>query len=87
MHTPEFEYEADPAGVRETLEKHGLTYAVVIDNDKQVWKAWQNEYWPCIYVVDKRGRVRYRWDGELHLDTAEGRQFALHIDELLAENG
>jgi peroxiredoxin len=85
VHTPEFDYEADPAGVQQTLEKQGLKYAVVIDNHKRIWKSWQNEYWPCIYLVDKRGRVRYHWDGELHLDNVQDRRFAAHIDELLAE--
>jgi peroxiredoxin len=85
VHTPEFDYEADPAGVQQTLEKQGLKYAVVIDNDKRIWKSWQNEYWPCIYLVDKKGRVRYHWDGELHLDNVQDRRFTAHIDELLAE--
>jgi peroxiredoxin len=85
VHTPEFASEADPAGVQRTLEKQGLKYPVVIDNDKRIWKSWQNEYWPSIYLIDKKGRVRYHWDGELHLDSSEGRRFAGHIDELLAE--
>jgi len=56
-----------------------------VDNDSRIWKAWDNHYWPSINLIDKKGRVRYHWDGELHLETAEGRRFASHIDELLAE--
>jgi peroxiredoxin len=85
VHTPEFDYEADPAGVQQTMEKHGLKYAGVIDNDKRIWKSWQNEYWPSIYLIDKKGRVRFHWDGELHLDADPDGRFASHIDELLAE--
>jgi thiol-disulfide isomerase/thioredoxin len=85
VHTPEFDSEADTPGVQRTLEKQGLKYPVVIDNDRQIWKSWQNEYWPCIYLVDKKGRVRYHWDGELHLNSADDRRFAAHIDELLGE--
>jgi peroxiredoxin len=85
VHTPEFESEADPAGVQRALEKHALKYAVVIDTDKHIWKSWQNEYWPCVYLIDKKGQVRYHWDGELHLDNVQDRRFAGHIDELLAE--
>jgi hypothetical protein len=29
--------------------------------------------------------VRYHWEGELHLRTADGKRFAGLIDELLAE--
>ena len=50
-----------------------------------MWKAWQNHYWPSIYLVDKKGRIRHHWEGELHLDTADGKRFAARIDELLRE--
>jgi thiol-disulfide isomerase/thioredoxin len=36
-------------------------------------------------LIDKKGKVRYRWEGELHLDQADAKRFAGHIDELLAE--
>jgi thiol-disulfide isomerase/thioredoxin len=85
VHTPEFPSEADVANVEREVRRHGLKYPVVIDNDSRIWKAWRNHFWPSIYLVDKRGQVRYHWDGELDLDAAEGRQFARHIDELLAE--
>jgi len=71
--------------VQGTLEKQGLKYAVVIDNDKRILKSWQNECWPCIFLVDKKGRIRYHWEGELNLDGAADRRFAAHIDEILAE--
>ena len=45
----------------------------------------RQQFWPSIYLVDKKGRGRYRWEGELHLDTADGKRFAARIDELLDE--
>jgi len=36
-----------------------------VDNDGANWRAWGNRYWPAVYVVDKSGKVRQRWEGEL----------------------
>jgi peroxiredoxin len=85
VHTPEFDREAPAERVRAVARANGLKFPIVLDNDKAVWNAWGNHYWPAIYLVDKRGRARYRWEGELHLDTNAGKAFARHIDELLAE--
>jgi thiol-disulfide isomerase/thioredoxin len=85
VHTPEFANEADSDRVRAKANANGLEFPIAIDNDSRIWKSWDNHYWPSIYLIDKKGRVRHHWDGELHLDTVEGKQFASRIDELLAE--
>ena len=33
VHSPEFEFEKDPANVAKAVEKHGIVYPVVMDND------------------------------------------------------
>ena len=71
--------------VRTKAQENGLKFPIAIDNHSQIWKKWANQYWPSIYLIDKKGQVRYHWDGELHLDKADGRQFASRIAELLAE--
>ena len=65
IHTPEFDAEKDVARIKDRLNKNKLTFAVAVDNDGANWKAWGNRYWPCIYLVDKAGIVRHRWEGEL----------------------
>jgi peroxiredoxin len=85
VHTPEFDREAPAERVRDKAKTNGLKFPIVLDNKARVWKAWGNRYWPSVYLIDKKGQVRYRWEGELHLDTAAGKRFAGHIDELLAE--
>ena len=65
------------------MAKNKLTFAVAVDNDGANWKAWRNRYWPCIYLVDKAGRIRQRWEGELG---DEGfKTMTRRINELLAE--
>lgn len=67
------------------LAENKLTFPVVLDTDRAIWQAWENQFWPCIYLVDKAGKVRHRWEGELHLKTPEEAAFARHIETLLAE--
>jgi thiol-disulfide isomerase/thioredoxin len=83
IHTPEFEAEKDVGRIKEKAAKNGLTFAIAVDNDRATWKAWGNQYWPCVYLVDKVGRVRQRWEGELGVDGYES--MTKQIDKLLAE--
>jgi thiol-disulfide isomerase/thioredoxin len=86
VHTPEFQGETDVRQVRAKAAQYGLKFPIAVDNDRQNWKIWQNRYWPSIYLVDKKGRVRYRWEGELDSATTKGeRLLRAKIDALLAE--
>jgi thiol-disulfide isomerase/thioredoxin len=83
IHTPEFDAEENVDRIKERMTKNRLTFAVAVDNDSANWKAWGNQYWPCVYLVDKTGNVRQRWEGELG---AEGyKSMTDQIDKLLAE--
>ena len=37
---------------------------MAIDNDGEAWRAYQQFAWPTRYLVDRRGRLRYRHVGE-----------------------
>lgn len=64
VHSPEFEFEKDVDNVRRAVEKHGIEYPVVLDNDWETWDAFENRYWPRKYVADHEGYVRYDRIGE-----------------------
>jgi thiol-disulfide isomerase/thioredoxin len=83
VHTPEFKAEKDVDRLKDRMTKNKLTFAVAVDNDGANWKAWGNQYWPCVYLVDKAGNVRQRWEGELGNDGYK--KLTRAIDELLAE--
>ncbi len=36
----------------------------MIDNDYAIWRAFDNHYWPALYFVDARGRIRRHHFGE-----------------------
>jgi len=68
------------------VKENKLTFPVAVDNDGKTWKAWGNNYWPSVYLIDKKGDVRYRWDGELDRKGAKGQDvMRKKIEELLAE--
>lgn len=85
VHTPEFESEHDLERIKERAAAYKLTFAIAVDNEGAVWKAWKNRFWPSIYLVDQSGVVRRRWDGELG-DEGYAKMTAA-IDELLKEQG
>jgi len=64
IHSPEFEFEKDPENVKMAIEKHGISYPVVMDNDMETWKAFENRYWPRKYIADHEGFLRYDHIGE-----------------------
>ena len=64
IHSPEFEFEKDPENVKIAIEKYGINYPVVLDNDMETWKAFENRYWPRKYIADHEGYLRYDHIGE-----------------------
>jgi cytochrome c biogenesis protein CcdA/thiol-disulfide isomerase/thioredoxin len=81
VHTPEFAFEHVPSNVRGAVKRLGVTYPVALDNDYATWNAFQNQYWPAKYLIDRRGHLRYYHFGEGSYDTTEAR-----IRTLLGEN-
>lgn len=64
VHTPEFAYEKVTRNVEDAVRKHNIRYPVAQDNDFSTWKAYDNQYWPAFYLVDKRRRVMRQHFGE-----------------------
>jgi len=64
IHSPEFEFEKDVENVELAVSKYGIKYPVVLDNDKETWKAFENNYWPRKYIADHEGYIRYDHIGE-----------------------
>jgi thiol-disulfide isomerase/thioredoxin len=79
-HYPEFDYEAGLENLKEAVDRFDIQYAVAQDNDGATWRAYNNQYWPVIYLIDKRGRIRYVHIGEGAYDETEAA-----IQALLAE--
>jgi thiol-disulfide isomerase/thioredoxin len=86
MHTPETKAEHEVASLKEKVKQFSIRYPVAVDHENRNWTAWANSMWPSVYLVDKRGRVRYWWYGELNWQGAGGEKFMRQkIEELLTE--
>ncbi len=70
-HYPEFPYEADLANLKKAVQDLGIEYPVAQDNEGVTWKAYNNNYWPAIYLIDKFGHIRYIQIGEGAYDITE----------------
>ncbi|MGH7961300.1 MAG: redoxin domain-containing protein [Candidatus Binatia bacterium] len=80
VHSPEFSAEREAKNVEHYMREHGLSYAVVIDNDFAIWNRYSNRAWPAMYLIDKQGQIRYVHVGEGRYAETEQK-----IQTLLAE--
>ena len=64
VHTPEFTFAQYESNVERGVREFGLTYPIVVDNDREIWKAFANRYWPTKYLLDKDGYLRCAHFGE-----------------------
>ena len=64
VHTPEFTFAQYESNVERGVREFGLTYPIVIDNNREIWTAFANRYWPTKYLLDKDGYLRFGHFGE-----------------------
>ncbi len=65
VHTPEFESDKDLAQTASSLKEDGVTWAVMQDNNEATWKAYNNQFWPTFYIIDRNGFIRNTHAGEI----------------------
>lgn len=82
VHAPEFGFEKDLSNVRRAVKDFGIDYPVAVDSDHAIWRAFNNQYWPALYFIDAKGRVRHQYFGEGAYEESEK-----VIRDLLAEAG
>ena len=82
VHTPEFSFEHERPNIEWATRTFNIAFPVAIDSDYNIWRAFHNEAWPAQYIVDGKGEIRYRHDGE-----GEYVEMERVIQKLLKENG
>ena len=82
VHTPEFSFEHDLENVRRAVQDMRVAYPIAVDNDYAIWSAFDNHYWPALYLVDAQGRIRSHQFGEGAYEQSE-----MMLQQLLAEAG
>ncbi len=71
LHTPEFSFEHEIDRVRQATNERGIDYPVALDNDYEIWSAFDNNAWPALYFVDTEGIVRDDHFGEGRYEESE----------------
>ena len=79
-HYPEFSHEKDLDNLKQAVNELRIEYPVAQDNDGTTWRAYNNQYWPTLYLIDKKGNLRYMHIGEGAYEETEAA-----IQTLLAE--
>lgn len=64
VHTPEFSFEDERAHVERIVREHHVLFPVALDNDYETWSAYDNEYWPQLYLVNIEGEISHTQVGE-----------------------
>ncbi len=82
VHAPEFSFERVKANVEQAVGEASIAYPVALDNNFSTWRAYDNQYWPAKYLIDKDGYVRYTHFGE-----GDYKETETAIQTLLAEKG
>src|SRR3984893_13850461 len=82
VHTPEFPFEGDIDNVRKQAKALGVEYPIAVDTNYGVWRAFDNNYWPALYLADAEGRIRAHHFGEGAYEMSE-----MVLQQLLADAG
>jgi thiol-disulfide isomerase/thioredoxin len=64
VHTPEYAFEHDTGNFKAAIRRFNIRYPVALDNENATWNAYDNQYWPAVYLIDKQGHVVYQHFGE-----------------------
>jgi thiol-disulfide isomerase/thioredoxin len=85
-HAPEFTFEHDLDNVRRALDDLDVGYPVVIDNYFTIWRAFDNHYWPALYLLDGEARVRFTHFGEeAYAESEQAIQHLLGVGQELVQ--
>jgi hypothetical protein len=59
-----------------------VDYPIALDSNYAVWGAFDNHFWPALYIADEQGQIRYHHFGEGEYAMSE-----MAVQQLLGEVG
>jgi len=71
VHTPEFPRERIRANVEAAVRRWRVDYPVALDPAAQTWRAYDVRAWPTRVLIDRRGHIVLRLEGEGEDDAVE----------------
>jgi hypothetical protein len=64
VQAPRFPFGSDPDEVRRGLEKLGVGFPVIIDDQRILWNSYGCEGWPSLFLWGRGGRLKWFQFGE-----------------------
>jgi hypothetical protein len=64
VQAPRFPFGAEPELVRAGLERLGIEFPVVIDDQRMLWNSYGCEGWPSLFLWGRGGRLKWFQFGE-----------------------
>ncbi|MDX1614455.1 MAG: redoxin domain-containing protein [Candidatus Promineifilaceae bacterium] len=80
VHAPEFRFGRSAKQLRSFVIENDLRYPILLDNDFETWDRFAVKAWPTKFLVDSRGYIRLRRQGEGYY-----REIELAIQRLLRQ--
>ena len=77
-HSPGFPPSRDPDAARAAVGRLGISYPVLLDQELELWREYENVGWPARYLWDQRGLLF-----EYHYGEGSYTETELAIQELL----
>jgi hypothetical protein len=64
VHSPAFDFEQEPAHVRNAVDRLDVPFPVALDNANTTWRLYGGRYWPRYALIDQDGRIREEHIGD-----------------------
>ncbi len=64
IHSPIFSSEKDYGVVKKAILRHDITYPVINDVERRIWKDFDIKQWPSFLVINPHGVVKKRFEGK-----------------------
>ena len=71
VHSAKFTAERDLDNLRHAVIREGLTFPVIHDPQRAMWRDYGVQAWPTMVLIDPRGEIIYKEPGEQVLEPVE----------------
>lgn len=85
FHSPQFPDERDRIALEKKIKEFSISFPVVVDDSSSYAAALEIQTRPAFLVVDRRGKIRARFDGEIRPGDAASESLEKAIRTLLKE--
>ncbi len=72
VHSAKFENEKNTESIRKAILRYEVEHPVVNDANMKIWRSYEVESWPTLWLIDPEGRLVGRGSGEGLYEALDG---------------